>query len=102
MFGRSKWTILIPAIVLIPFLLGMMPLNFIHNLGSGCPFSHEKLFQKCSPGSVNSQGAQDGHLPVAPESVFLHLKLASSFYDNLLNSELLPSLGLSEFPPLRC
>jgi hypothetical protein len=101
MIGKSKW-IIIPAIVLIPFLLGMMPLNFLHNLGSGCPFSHAKLFQKCSPGSVNSQSVQDGHLSVAPESVFLHLKLASSLYDYLLNSELAPSSGFSEFLPLRC
>jgi len=42
MFTRSKLLIFIPAIILLPILLGMTPLNFIQKIGSGCPFSHGK------------------------------------------------------------
>ena len=42
MFTRSKILLLIPAIILLPILLGMTPLNFIQKIGSGCPFSHAK------------------------------------------------------------
>jgi hypothetical protein len=42
MLGRHKLLILLPAIILIPILLGMTPMNMIHNLGSGGPFAHGK------------------------------------------------------------
>jgi hypothetical protein len=35
MVGRHKLLILIPAIILIPILLGMTPLNMAHRLASG-------------------------------------------------------------------
>ena len=42
MLGRYKLLILIPAILLIPILLGMTPLNMAHKLASGGPFTHGK------------------------------------------------------------
>jgi hypothetical protein len=42
MLGRHKLLILIPAIVLIPILLGMTPLNMAHRLANGGPFTHGK------------------------------------------------------------
>ena len=42
MFRRSKILLLIPAIILLPILLGMTPLNFVHKIGNGCPLSHDK------------------------------------------------------------
>ena len=35
MLGRHKLLILIPAILLIPILLGMTPLNLAHRMGNG-------------------------------------------------------------------
>jgi len=45
MLGRHKLLILIPAIILIPILLGITPMNMIHKLGSGGPFTHGKQTQ---------------------------------------------------------
>lgn len=42
MSRKSNWIRLLPAIILIPVLLGLTPLNFIEKLGSGCPFSHSR------------------------------------------------------------
>jgi hypothetical protein len=42
MLDRHKLLILIPAIILIPILFGITPMNMIHNLGSGGPFAHGK------------------------------------------------------------
>jgi hypothetical protein len=42
MLGKHKLLLLIPAILLIPILLGMTPLNMAHRLASGGPFTHGK------------------------------------------------------------
>lgn len=46
MLRREKLLILIPAMLLIPILLGMAPLNMAHRLANGMPFIHGK--QGCS------------------------------------------------------
>ena len=45
MLGKHKLLLLIPAILLIPILLGMTPLNLAHKLASGGPFTHCKQVQ---------------------------------------------------------
>ena len=45
MLGRHKLLLLIPAIILIPIILGMTPLNMAHRLASGGPFTHCKQAQ---------------------------------------------------------
>ncbi len=45
MLRRYKLLIFIPAILIIPVLLGMTPLNMAHKLASGGPFTHGK--QSC-------------------------------------------------------
>jgi len=45
MLGRHKLLFLIPAILLIPVLLGMTPLTMAHRLASGGPFNHCKQTQ---------------------------------------------------------
>ena len=100
MLGRSKWLIIIPALILIPIFLGMTPLNFIHKLGSGCAFSHEKQVQKCNLSSLNSQNSPESHLLVnQPIVSFDH---ETTPYSHILNSDPKPSLCASEFAPLRC
>jgi hypothetical protein len=42
MLGKHKLLFIIPAILLIPILLGMTPLNMAHRLASGGPFTHCK------------------------------------------------------------
>jgi hypothetical protein len=102
MLGRSKWLIMIPAIILIPILFGMTPLTLLHNLGSGCAFSHGKQVQKCSPSSLNSPNSLDGHLLGNQPLVSFNHEATPSLYSQILNSDAEPSLGTSEFAPLRC
>jgi hypothetical protein len=93
---------MIPAVILIPILLGMTPLNLLHNLGSGCAFSHDKQVQKCSPTSLNSQKSLDDHLlPIHPFVAFIR-DAGSLFFGSVLNFESLPPACFSEFAPLRC
>jgi hypothetical protein len=92
---------MIPAVILIPILLGMTPLNLLHNLGSGCAFTHEKQVQKCSPSSLNSQNSLDDHLIGTEPSVTFNHEVTPSYYPTL-NSVFAPSFGVSEFAPLRC
>jgi hypothetical protein len=42
MLGKHKLLFIIAAILLIPILLGMTPLNIAHKLASGGPFTHCK------------------------------------------------------------
>jgi hypothetical protein len=42
MLDRKKLVYLIPALILIPIILGMTPLNMAHKLSSGGPFVHGK------------------------------------------------------------
>jgi hypothetical protein len=101
MFGRSKWFITISVIILIPILLGMTPLNFLHNLGSGCAFSHDKQVQKCSPTSLNSQKSLADHLLAIHPFVAFNRDAGSFFLGSVLNFESLPPTLFSEFAPLR-
>jgi hypothetical protein len=48
MVGNHKLLIAISAIILIPVLLGMTPLNLFHKLSGHCPFSQEKQIQRAS------------------------------------------------------
>ena len=45
MLGRHNLLFLISAIILIPILLGMTPLNMAYRLASGGPFTHCKQAQ---------------------------------------------------------
>jgi len=102
MLDRSKWLILIPAIILIPILLGMTPLNLLHKLGSGCVFFHDKQVQKCNPSSLNSQISPDSHFLANQPFVSFDHEATPSLYSHILNSDPKPSLCASEFAPLRC
>jgi len=103
MFSRTKWLIPILVIILIPILLGIMPLNFIHKLGSGCPFHQANQIQKCSPSLFHSLISHDDHLigihfwaSIERETIF------PSLFPSTSNSDF-PSLAVpSKFSPLRC
>ena len=102
MLGRHKLLILIPAIILIPILLGMTPLTMAHRLGSGgalaqgkqacwsnyCPFhsiaSHDnQVLANLSLATVYQES------PSTQES---RISLLDSFYSNAFFNSV----------PLRC
>jgi hypothetical protein len=80
MLGRQKLLLLIPAIVLIPILLGMTPLNFIQKIGSGCPFSQDRQTLKCNPCPFNSVNAPGDPILVSLNSAPLEQDLMPSLY----------------------
>jgi len=101
MFSRSKILILIPSIILIPILLGMTPLNFVHKIGNGCPLSHGKQIS-CSFCPFNSIVSHDDSTIVSLSSTSIEQCLLDpfSFQVSGLDSHLC-DIHLSSFP-LRC
>ena len=101
MFSKSKLFIFIPAIILLPILLGMTPLNFVQKIGSGCPFSHGKQLT-CNLCPFNSIVSQDNTTivslsPIPLEQISLD---PSGFKLSGLEAHL-PKICLNS-PALRC
>jgi len=102
MLGRHKLLILIPALILIPILLGMTPVNFVHKIGAGCPFSQGKQALTCNPCPFNSITSQGDQLTLNLASNPLVQEPISSL--NSRNGESV-SIFSDTFPqsvPLRC
>lgn len=102
MARHGKKLLITSALLLVPILLGMTPLNFIHRIGAGCPFAQGKQELKCNPcpfDSIVSQPDQE----VVGASVRLHtIPPIRRLYSNLLTLQPFlsnPSTGLL---PLRC
>jgi hypothetical protein len=54
MLRREKLLILIPAMLLIPIILGITPLNMAHRLANGCPLAQAKQIQTCNANPFHS------------------------------------------------
>jgi hypothetical protein len=101
MFSRSKLLIFIPAIILLPILLGMTPLNFVHKIGNGCPLSHDKQIT-CNFCPFNSLVSQDDTTIVSLDSIALEQFSLDPFSFQLWGLDSHRSdIRLSSFP-LRC
>ena len=102
MSNRSKIIFSVTAILLIPILLGMTPLNFVHKIGAGCPFSQGKQTLSCNPCPFNSVISQG-------DPTILNLNLTPLDQESLLVQEfgtsLLESVNSNisfNSVPLRC
>jgi len=102
MLGKKKLLLIIPVILLIPILLGMTPLNFVHKIGAGCPFSQGKQALQCNPCPFHSIISQD-------DPTILNLNLTPLDQESLLVQEfgisLLESINSNisfNSVPLRC
>ena len=102
MFNRSKLFILIPAIVLIPILLGITPLNFIQKIGSGCPLAQGKQILKCNPCPFHSLVSQDDLTIVSLNSTPLKQESLSPVDSQVLGTDSLRSNISFDSLPLRC
>ena len=87
MFNRSKLLIIIPAIILIPILLTMTPLNFIQKIGSGCPLAQGKQILKCNPCPFHSLLSQDDLTIVSLDSIPLKQKPLTSLDSQVLRTD---------------
>ena len=101
MVSKHRLLIVIPAITLIPLLLGLIPLNIAHKLSKGDPFVHCKQMRlgNCP---YNSLVSQDEHTVApldstrleqesTPADDFIVLEVDSIYHNISLNSV-----------PLRC
>jgi hypothetical protein len=101
MFRRSELFIFIPAIILLPILLGMMPLNFVHKIANGCPLSHDKqiTYSFCP---FNSIVSHDDTTIVSLSSIPLEQYPLDPFSFQLLEPDFHPSDICLSSLPLRC
>jgi hypothetical protein len=86
MLGKRKLLLIIPAILLIPILLGMTPLKMGHKLASGGPFTHGK--QICTNNHCPSHSLTSHHDPVI---VILNLTLLDQESTPILDIHVLDS-----------
>jgi len=102
MLGRHKLLLLIPAILLIPILLGMPPLNIAHKLASGGPFTHCKQGQWSNYCLFHSLISHDDptiiHLNLTP----LNQESTPIFDIQVLDSDFIHSNIIFNSIPLRC
>jgi hypothetical protein len=91
MLGRHKLLFSIPAIILIPILIGMTPLNLFNKLSSQCPFSQDKRIQRAGSCLFNSIVSQvdlnvvnlDSTLLEQESTVLFHIKVHDLIHSNI-------------------
>jgi len=102
MLGRHKLLILIPAILLIPVLLGMTPVHLAHKLSSGCPYSHSKQIQRSDSCLFHSLVPHDDLTSVTLNSIPFGHELMTSFdLKALVSNSVHPNIFINSIP-LRC
>jgi hypothetical protein len=99
---RYKTIFLIAALVLIPVLLGLIPLNLEQKLASGAPLSPVKQVLKCNPCFFHSVAshAEAVHTELSP--VRLEPRPVVSLASLTTAGDVIPSGFLPDPPPLRC
>jgi len=102
MVHRNKQLIILTAIILIPILLGMTPLNFFQKIGSGCPLTQGKQLLRCNPCPFNSLVSQDDLTIVSLNSTPFQQELSSPLDSRFLGIDSLRSNISSKSLPLRC
>ncbi len=102
MSNRSKIIFSVIAILLIPILLGMTPLNMVQKIGAGCPFSKGKQILNCNPCPFNSITSQEYHgIADLPLTIFATASIDLPHFD-ALSSHSITSNNLLIVVPLRC
>jgi hypothetical protein len=102
MLGRHKLLILIAATILIPILLGMTPVNMVHNLSNGCPFSHSKQIQRSDSCLSNSAISHDDPTIVNLNVTSLNQESTPAFDIEVLDPDSIHSDITFNSVPLRC
>ena len=102
MSNGSKIIFSVSAILLIPILLGMTPLNLAQRIGAGCPLSQGKQALTCNPCPFNSIFSQEDHgIADLPVTFFNETSIDLSGFD-VLNSHPITSNSPLSVVPLRC
>ena len=102
MLSRHKLLFLIPAILLIPILLGMTPLNMAHKLASGGPLSHCKQVQWSNHCPFHSIASHDDPTIVNLNSTLLGQESTPTIDIEVVDPDSIHSNITLNSVPLRC
>ncbi len=102
MLGRHKLLLLIPAILLIPILLGMTPLNMAHKLASGGPLTHGKQICLSNYCPFHSATSHDDPTIINLNVTLSDQKSTPPFDFEVLDPDSIYSNILFNSVPLRC
>jgi len=102
MLSRQKLLLLIPAMILIPILLGMTPLSMAHRLASGGPFTHCKQAQWSNYCPFHSIASHDDPTIVNLNSTSLDQESTPASDIHVLNFDSIHSNITFNSIPLRC
>jgi len=102
MWEKRKLLLIIPAILLIPILLGMTPLNLVHRIGAGCPFSQGKQGIKCTPCPFHSIISQNDPTIVNLTLTLLDQESTYAFNIQGWDPDFIHSNISPDSVPLRC
>ena len=102
MLGKHKLLLLIPAILLIPILLGMTSLNMAHKLANGGPFTHGKQICPNNHCPFHSLISHNDPIIVNLNLTFLDQELTSIFDIQVLGTDSIQSNVTFNSVPLRC
>jgi hypothetical protein len=102
MSNRSKIIFSVTAILLIPMLLGMTPLNLAQKIGAGCPFSQGKQALTCNPCPFNSIISHEDLTSVTLNSIpFVQEPTTSLDFQTLASNSGHSNISFNSVP-LRC
>jgi hypothetical protein len=102
MLSRHKLLFLTVAIILVPILLGMTPLNIAHRLASGGPFTHCKQAQWSNHCPFHSIASHDDPTIVSLNLTPLDQESESASDINILDPDSIHSNITFNSVPLRC
>ena len=102
MLTRHKLLLLIPAILLIPILLGMTPLNMAHKSASGEPLTHGKRICLNNHCPFHSLISHDDPTIVNLNSTLLDQESTPIFDIQVLDPDSILSQKTFNSVPLRC
>jgi hypothetical protein len=102
MLSRHKLLFFIPAILLIPILFGMTPLNMAHRLASGGPLAHCKQVQSSNHCPFHSIASHDGPTVVNSNSSSLAQESTAASNIQVLDLDSTHSNVPLNSVPLRC
>src|SRR4030042_5377129 len=99
MSKRSKIIFSVTALLLIPILLGMTPLNMVQKIGAGCPLSQGKQVLTCNPCPFNSITSQEYHgIADLPLTLFVIASIDLPGFDALSSHSITSNSPLSIVP----
>jgi hypothetical protein len=100
--GKHKLLIFFSAILLIPILFGIVPLNMAHRLASGGPFTHCKQAQWSNYCPFHSVISHDDPTVINLNSTLLDQESTPTFDIQILYPDSIHSNITFNSVPLRC